>query len=158
MAFFEAPLSRQESDAGVDRIEALMRERGWGLWAVEVPGIAPFIGFVGLAVPQDMPFSPCVEVGWRLAKEHWGKGYATEGASEALRFAFAELRLPEVVSFTAVGHSRSRAVMERIGMQLDREFEHPRVPEGHSLRTHVLYRVAAKEWSEWAKEASADSV
>lgn len=143
MEHFVAPLTRADSDALVDRIEAHFAEQGWGLWAVEVPGEADFIGFIGLAAPRfEAPFTPCVEVGWRLAKEAWGHGYAPEGARAALRFAFDELHLDEVLSFTAVGNAKSRRVMEKIGMERDPadDFDHPMVPVGHPIRRHVLYR------------------
>ena len=109
-----------------------------------------FIGFTGLSVPRrTLPFSPCVEVGWRLARGFWGKGFATEAASAALRFGFGQLSLAEIVSFTAKGNQRSRAVMERIGMHnVDEDFEHPGIPEGHSLRLHCLYRISQHQWSE----------
>jgi RimJ/RimL family protein N-acetyltransferase len=144
MEHFVAPLSHAESDALVDRIEAAFEEHGWGLWAVEVPGVAEFIGFIGLAVPGfDAPFTPCVEVGWRLARSAWGHGYAPEGATEALRFAFDDLGLDEVVSFTSVGNAKSRRVMEKLGMTHDPadDFDHPRVPAGHRISRHVLYRI-----------------
>lgn len=143
MEHFPAPLSRTQSDALADGIEAHMLERGWGFWAVEIPGVAPFAGFIGLgSVSFRAHFTPCVEVAWRLAAEFWGRGYATEGATAALRFGFQSLTLPEIVSFTVPANRRSVAVMERIGMTRDprEDFEHPRLPEGHPLRRHVLYR------------------
>lgn len=143
MEHFPAPLSRAESDALVDRIKAAFDEQGWGLWAVEVPGEADFIGFIGLAIPRfEAPFTPCVEVGWRLARSAWGRGYAPEGATEALRFAFDEMGLDEVLSFTSVGNTKSRRVMEKIGLTHDptADFDHPNVPPGHRIRRHVLYR------------------
>jgi RimJ/RimL family protein N-acetyltransferase len=149
MEFFPGALSFEESDALADRIETHFREHGFGLWAVEVPGIAPFIGYVGLAVPAfQAHFTPCVEIGWRLARAYWGKGYATEAAQEELRFAFDELSLGEVVSFTVPSNIRSRRVMERLGMQHQPsdDFEHPRLPEGHRLRHHVLYRLTSEGW------------
>ena len=143
MEFFPRPLDRAESDAAVARIRDHFAARGFGLWAVEVPDVADFIGFVGLAVPRfEAHFTPCVEIGWRLAREHWGRGYATEAARAALGFGFEELALDEIVSFTAPANVRSRAVMERIGMTRSPEddFDHPTLPEGHPLRRHVLYR------------------
>jgi RimJ/RimL family protein N-acetyltransferase len=123
MQFFASCLSRDESDGMVDRIEEHFANRGFGLWAVEVPGVAPFVGFAGLSVLAAPPFSarcsPCVEIGWRLAFEHWGHGYATEAARLALGYAFGTLALSEVVSFTSVVNFRSRAVMERLGMRRD---------------------------------------
>jgi RimJ/RimL family protein N-acetyltransferase len=115
------------------------------LWAVEIPNITSFAGFIGLSVPRfEAPFTPCVEIGWRLAAEYWGLGYATEGARVVLDFAFDPLGLDEVVSFTASGNLRSRRVMEKIGMAHDPadDFDHPMLPEGHRLRRHVLYRMA----------------
>jgi RimJ/RimL family protein N-acetyltransferase len=148
MEFFPALLSSVESDALATDIRARIARRAWGFWAVEIPGAAPFIGFVGLNVPgYAIPASPCVEIGWRLAAEHWGKGYASEASRGALRVAFEVLELPEVVAFTAVGNLRSRAVMERIGMRNSEEnFEHPRVALGHPLREHVLYRMSRERW------------
>ena len=140
MEHFVAPLDRDESDAMVDRIEADFAERGWGLWAAERRDTGDFIGFIGLSVPGfEADFTPCVEVGWRLARAHWGQGFAPEGAREAVRFGFDDLGLDEIVSFTYVGNRSSRRVMEKVGMQLEREFDHPRVPEGHRIRRHVLY-------------------
>jgi RimJ/RimL family protein N-acetyltransferase len=143
MEHFPAPLSRAESDAFADRCEADMAERGWGLWAVEAPGVADFVGFVGLAVPRfEAPFLPAVEVGWRLALPWWGRGYAPEAARAALRYAWDHLGLDEVVSFTAVGNVNSRRVMVKIGLVQDPagDFDHPSLPVGHRLRRHVLYR------------------
>jgi len=144
MEFFPSVLSRAESDALAARIRAAIAERGWGLWAVEAPGVSPFAGFVGLqSPPPSLPVSPCVEIGWRLAAEHWGKGFASEAARAALGVGFERLGLHEIVSFTSVINRRSRAVMERIGMRFDGEtFEHPNVPAGSPLRTHVVYRLA----------------
>ncbi len=141
MRFFPAPMTREESDALAQRAERDIAERGWGLWAVEVEGSAPFIGFVGLAVPSfDAHFTPAVEVGWRLSREQWGNGYATEAARAATAFGFDELGLDEIVSFTSVVNKPSRRVMERLGMTHDpqEDFDHPSVSDG-PLRRHVLY-------------------
>ena len=146
MEFFRNSLSRAESDAMVDRIQKHFGEHGFGLWAIEVPDVAPFAGFAGLAVARfSAHFTPCVEVGWRLAFAHWGHGYATEAARLALDYAFGTLALPEVVSFTSVTNHRSRAVMERLGMRRDPadDFDYPALPEGHPLRRHVLYRLGS---------------
>jgi RimJ/RimL family protein N-acetyltransferase len=142
MKYFPAPLSRAESDTMAERIRTSMQQQGWGFWAIAVKGGCPFIGFVGLAIPgDDLPCSPCVEIGWRLAAEHWGQGYASEAANCALEVAFKTLNLAEVVSFTAESNHPSRRVMARIGMTFNGEtFEHPRLPPGHPLRKHVLYR------------------
>ena len=143
MEHFPSTQTREESDASVDRFEQHFDEHGVGLWAVEVTDGAPFIGFVGLSVvPFDAHFTPAVEVGWRLAREHWGHGYATEGAWAALAIAFDDVGLAAVVSFTAVANRRSRAVMERIGMAHDPadDFDHPRLARDSSILRHVLYR------------------
>jgi len=149
MEFFRSPLTRDESDALVDGIEKHFRERNYGLWAVEVPAVAPFIGFAGLHFAQfSAPFTPCVEIGWRLAYDHWGHGYATEAARLALGYGFNTLALPEIVSFTSTANQRSRAVMERLGMRRDAadDFDRPTLPEGHPLRRHVLYRLDAESY------------
>jgi RimJ/RimL family protein N-acetyltransferase len=148
MEYFPAPLPRAESEAMAERCRALIVERGWGLWAVETRHEGAFIGFVGLNTPAyELPFSPCVEVGWRLAFEHWGKGYASEAARVALTVGFERLRLEEIVSFTALGNHRSQAVMRRIGMhEAPTRFDHPRLPAGHPLRRHCLYRLSRTEW------------
>ena len=150
MEYFPSTLSRSESDASVDRIEAHFAKHGFGLWAVEIPGVTAFAGFVGPSIPAfEAHFTPCVEVGWRLAREYWGKGYATEGARAALRFGFGQLGLIEIVSFTTPAHARSRRVMERIGMQRSPadDFDHPLLPPGHPMRRHVLYRLTKTEWA-----------
>jgi RimJ/RimL family protein N-acetyltransferase len=147
MEHFPDVLSREESDGLAERIEAHFVRHGFGPWAVEVPGVAAFIGYVGLMVPRfEAPFTPCVEIGWRLARAYWGRGYATEAARAALAFGFDELHLDEIVSFTVPGNARSRRVMERLGMTHDPrdDFEHPSLAEGHPLRTHVLYRKVGK--------------
>jgi len=143
MEHFPSVLSREESDALIDSIERHVVERGFGLWAVEIPGVAPFAGFVGLSIPRfEAPFMPAVEVGWRLAHPLWGFGYATEGARAAVAFGFASLGLSEIVSFTTAGNLRSRRVMERLGMTHDPrdDFDHPALAS-HPLRRHVLYRI-----------------
>ena len=147
MRYFHDTLTREQSDAMVDRMRAVLESQGWGLWAIERQDTGELIGFTGLAVPSyDLPFNPCVEVGWRLARSSWGRGFATEAAREALRVGVDELGLSEVVSLTSVPNTRSRAVMERIGMTRDPggDFEHPAVPLGHPLRLHVLYRIRAE--------------
>jgi len=143
MEHFPSTLSRARSDATVrERVLPMFAERGLGWWAVEVADVAPFVGFVGLQEPSfEAWFTPCVEVGWRLAREHWGHGYATEAARGALAYGFDVLGLPEIVSFTVPANRRSVAVMERLGMRYDGVFDHPRLPKGSPLRTHVLYRL-----------------
>jgi RimJ/RimL family protein N-acetyltransferase/uncharacterized protein (DUF1330 family) len=159
MEFFPSPLTREQSDAMADRCEALIRERGWGFWAIELKASRSFIGFVGLHIPAaQLPFSPCTEVGWRLAFEHWGHGYATEAARAALHVGFELLALEEIVSFTTVANLRSRAVMERLGMKESGFFEHPGVPVGSPLRNHCLYRVRNARKSERAEVESLEVV
>ena len=149
MEFFPSILDRAASDAMIDRLQTKIADRGWGFWAVELKQDNQFIGFVGLQIPRaDFPFSPCVEIGWRLAFEYWGKGYATEAAEAALKVGFNRLELPEIVSFTAIENHRSSAVMERLGMnQAVETFEHPSLPVGHPLREHYLYRLSRERWN-----------
>ncbi len=144
MEFFPALMTREESDASVDRAYAHFARYGYGFWAVEIPDVCPFIGFVGLWNPTiEAHFTPCVEIGWRLAHDHWGHGYATEAATAALRYGFEVLGLSEILSMTAVINFRSRRVMEKLGMTYDEQgdFDHPRVPDGHPVKRHVLYRI-----------------
>jgi RimJ/RimL family protein N-acetyltransferase len=150
MEFFLSPLSRESSDASIDAWQSQLDSRGWSNWALELKASGELLGFTGLSIPRRvLPFSPCVEVGWRLARKHWGQGYATEAARAALEVGFARLDLREIVSFTTVGNVRSRAVMERIGMRDARQdFEYPGFPEGHPLRRHCLYRIAREEWAQ----------
>jgi RimJ/RimL family protein N-acetyltransferase len=146
MEHLPALLPRRQSDALARRSERHFAKHGFGPWAVEVPGVASFIGFVGLVVPAfEAPFTPCVEIGWRLAAEHWGQGYATEAALASARHAFDVAGVEQLVSFTTPPNVRSQAVMQRIGMTHDPvdDFDHPRFPEGHRLRRHVLYRLNA---------------
>ena len=147
--FFPSVQTYQESADSMQFIRDHFVRCGFGLWAVEVIGGAPFIGFIGLSVPSfDAPFMPCVELGYRLAFEHWGRGYATEGSRAALEFGFASAGLSEIVAMTAVGNGRSRRVMERLGMRRNPkdDFDHPNIALGHPLRRHVLYRLSAAEW------------
>jgi RimJ/RimL family protein N-acetyltransferase len=152
MEYFPATLSREESDQLAHRLRAKTEEQGWGLWAVAVPGIVDFIGYVGLKHldKSNFPahFTPAVEIGWRIAFDYWGKGYATEGARAALTYGFETLNLPEIVSFTAVQNKRSRRVMEKIGMHYNPkdDFDHPKSPEEHPLKRQVLYRLTQSEW------------
>ena len=151
MEFFRSCLSRADSDAMIDQIEKHFGEHGFGLWAIEIPDVAPFIGFAGLSWARfSAPFTPCVEVGWRLAFEHWSRGYATEAARLAIGYGFGTLALSEIVSFTSATNRRSRAVMERLGMRRDaaEDFDYPSFPEGHPLRRHVLYRLSARAMAE----------
>ncbi|MGC1201585.1 MAG: GNAT family N-acetyltransferase [Candidatus Acidiferrales bacterium] len=143
MEFMPAQLSPEESDALIARAENHFDRRGFGPFAVELLADATFIGFIGLSVPNfDAPFMPAVEIGWRLAFDCWGRGLATEGARAVANYGFEELGLDSIVSFTVPANLRSRRVMEKIGMTHDprNDFDHPRLPEGHRLRRHVLYR------------------
>jgi RimJ/RimL family protein N-acetyltransferase len=143
MKYFTAALSSAESDAFADAIEDHIAQNGWGLWAVDVPGVTSFAGFIGLSRPRfEAHFTPCVEIGWRLGPDFWGRGYATEGARAVLRFGFDTLGLREIVSFTTETNLPSRRVMERIGMTHDPadDFDHPNLSPQHVLRRHVLYR------------------
>jgi RimJ/RimL family protein N-acetyltransferase len=149
MLHFPATLTRKESDALAGRIEWHFGHYGFGLWAVEIPSVTPFAGFIGLSVPSfEAHFTPCVEVGWRLMKRHWGMGYATEGARAALQFGFERLGLEQIVSFTVPANVPSRRVMERIGMSYSEvdDFDHPLLMEGHPRRRHVLYRMTRATW------------
>jgi RimJ/RimL family protein N-acetyltransferase len=149
MEHFPATLTRAQSDALVDWIEAGIDERGFGFWAVEVAATGEFIGFTGLSVAGfSSHFTPAVEIGWRLTRSSWGHGYASEAARHALGVAFDDLGLSEVVAFTAATNVRSQAVMRRLGMSHDPadDFDHPSLEQGHRLRRHVLWRMTAGRW------------
>lgn len=150
MEFLPSVLSEEESNLLVDRIEAHFQEHRFGLYAVEIRSERRFIGFIGLSVPTfHAAFTPCVEIGWRLAGECWGQGLATEGAREIVRYAFEELQLEDLVSFTVPANVRSQRVMKKLGMTRDPkdDFDHPRLPAGHRLQRHVLYRLSRSGWS-----------
>ena len=149
MEFMPARLSREESDRFFDRIDAHWQRHGFGLCAVEHRTAGEFIGFIGLLVPQfDAPFMPSVEIGWRLAANWWDQGLATEGAREIVRYAFGPAGLEALVSFTMPANTRSRRVMEKLGMTHDPSevFDHPKLPPGHPMRRHVLYRLRRQDW------------
>lgn len=142
MRFFPKLLSATESISLIQRISALIDENGWGFWAVELKETQEFIGFIGLHnQPEQFDFSPCIEIGWRIATGHWKKGYATEGAKAALEYAFNILNKDKVVSFTATVNKPSQAVMERLGMRKVKYFNHPKLPDEHALQKHVLYEI-----------------
>lgn len=146
MRYFPATLSRAESDAMVDRIEAHFARHGFALFAAELRLTGEFIGFIGLSIPNlEAPFTPCIEIGWRLSAAHWNQGLATEGARAALYYGFETLALDEIVAFTVPANIASRRVMEKLGMTHNAadDFDHPRLPDGHPLRRHVLYRATA---------------
>jgi len=136
MEYFPSTLTKIQSDVMANNLKSLISENGWGLWVIEEKVTGLFIGFLGLHKPTyNLPFLPCIEIGWRLSHEHWGKGYATEAGQEVLK-------LEEVVSFTAVLNKRSSSLMERLGMKNTYEnFEHPALPKGDKLREHVLYKI-----------------
>jgi len=147
MRYFPKCLDRSESDALAERCHTLIEQQGWGFWALELAQTSQLMGFLGLHKPDNMPFSPCVEIGWRLGKAFWGNGYATEASHEVLKFAFQSLNLKEVVSFTTLENNRSRAVMERLGFtNTHRNFKHPALPSDHKLSEHVLYKLSHHQW------------
>ena len=148
MEYFPKLLSAEESNAMASKCQSLIDEIGWSFWAVSLKDSDAFIGFVGLNQPhQDLPFNPCVEIGWRLGKDFWGYGYATEAANACLKFAFEELKFDEVVSFTAKINKRSQRVMKRLKMKNTRKnFHHPALEATDPLAEHVLYKITRKEW------------
>ena len=145
MEFFPAILTRDQSDALIDRCDAHYREHGFTFFAAELRTTGELIGFIGIARTPMPHFAPLVEIGWRLAFGHWNRGLATEGARAALQYGFEQLKLPEIVAFTATGNVRSRRVMEKLGMMRDPadDFDHPGIPSGNPLQRHVLYRISA---------------
>jgi|SRR5580658_8780031 RimJ/RimL family protein N-acetyltransferase len=149
MEHFPDLLSAAESDALFERIHGHFDRHGFGPWAAELRESHTFLGFIGLSVPPfDAPFMPAVEVGWRLRSDYWNRGLATEGARAAMRYGFETLNLAGLVSFTVPANMRSRRVMEKLGMTHDQrdDFDHPLLPAGHPLRTHVLYRIDRDAW------------
>lgn len=148
MEFMPSLLSQEESDALIDHIKSHFREHGFGLCAVELRQEHSFMGYIGLAVPRFRAiFTPCVEIGWRLSADYWGRGLATEGAREIVRYAFGSLGVKDLVSFTVPGNGRSRRVMEKLGMTHNPadDFDHPNLPPEHRLCRHVLYRLRRTE-------------
>lgn len=151
MRYFPSVLTREQSDAFVERARQKTQSDGFCIWPIDEKQSAQFLGFVGLAIPRyqkPLPFEPCVEIGWRLDRSAWGKGYATEAAHAWLRFGVETLRLEEIVSFTARLNRRSQRVMQRLGMTYDPadNFLHPTLPDGHPLQLHVLYRLKRADW------------
>jgi len=149
MEFYPHLLDRQQSNAGAVKFKSLISKNGWGFWALESRRDQNFLGLVGLNIhAYKLPFGPCVEIGWRLARKDWGKGYATEAAIACLDFAFDELKLSEVYSFASVSNMRSRAVMERLHMEnIWRNFNHPMTPHNSPLCEHVAYKIDRQRWS-----------
>jgi RimJ/RimL family protein N-acetyltransferase len=143
MEFFPSAYDREQAERTALRLRERLDRDGWGWWVAEVKESASFAGLIELQeVPFDAPFTPAIEVGWRLAHEYWGRGYATEGARAAIEFAFSALGRAEVVALTAAVNLRSQRVMQRLGMTHDPrdDFEYPHLDAGHRLRPHVLYR------------------
>jgi RimJ/RimL family protein N-acetyltransferase len=156
--YFPTVHTPEEAAGEASRIHTGIAQRGWGAWALEIPGEVPFAGFVGLIVPAfQAHFVPAVEIGWRLSRATWGKGYATEAAEAALAFAFAQLELPEVVSMTVPANTPSQAVMRRLGLTRDAadDFDHPRVEDGHPFKRHVLYRISRQVYEQRQQEQTA---
>lgn len=142
-------LTSAETRAMIQRINHCIEQRGFGLWAVALKQSGVLIGFIGLSTPAfEAPFTPCVEIGWRLSAAHWGQGYATEGAKAALAYGFTQLLLQEIVAFTVPENQRSLRVMQQIGMQRDLQgdFAHPKFPRDHGLSRHLLYRIQRSDW------------
>jgi RimJ/RimL family protein N-acetyltransferase len=155
MEYFPRTLTRIESDAFIDQRVIELNDLGWSLWAVELTSTGEFAGFVGLTdVTIAAPFTPCIEIGWRLARRFWGVGIATEAAQCVLEFGFGPLGFHEIVSFTALENLRSQRVMQKLGMHTDvaENFDHPRVPVGHRLRRHVLYRIVPGDMTNISRE------
>jgi RimJ/RimL family protein N-acetyltransferase len=156
MRHFPSTLTLDQTKSFVAAVEAHFENEGFGLWATDLVETGEMIGFVGLSIPRfEAHFTPCVEIGWRLAHKHWGCGYAPEAAHEVLNDAFNRLKLEEIVSLTATVNSNSMRVMEKIGMKRDPadDFDHPRLDEGHHLRRHVLYRINASDFATAMKPA-----
>ena len=148
MEYFPSTVSESDSDQFIQRVTAKIAESGWGFWAVELKETNDFIGFVGLSNPASkLSFNPCTEIGWRLAKMYWGRGYATEAAQAALTFAFENLAISEVVSFTSVQNKRSQSVMKNINItDTGQNFIHPSIPLGSELQEHVLFKITRSVW------------
>jgi RimJ/RimL family protein N-acetyltransferase len=147
MEYFEKTVSLDQSLKLIEKIERGFAEHGFGWWAVEIPGVTSFAGVTGISVPEfHAHFTPCVETGWRFAFDYWNRGYATEAARAAVAFGFGTIQLDEIVAFTVPANVRSRRVMEKLGMTRnpDDDFDHPRLPEGHPLQRHVLYRLRVR--------------
>ncbi len=155
MAYYPSVLNNDESNALAHKFSSLLLNQSWGFWAVEHMDRSEFIGFVGLHKPQyHLPVSPCIEIGWRLAKEYWGNGYATEAAFASLYFAFEQLNLAQVYAFTPVANQKSWSVMQRLGMEnTQNNFKHPMIPKHHTLAEHLLYKINKQQYHITAKES-----
>ena len=148
MEYFPSTLTRAQSDALVDRIINGINVSGWGFWAAERIDTAEFIGFVGINYSADgLPFAPCVDIGWRLGRQHWGQGFATEAAHGAMAYAFTHANLDRLVSMTPLANTASERVMQKLGMiKQQKTFLHPKVAQGHLLQEHVLYDLNRDQW------------
>jgi len=150
MRYFPSVMTEEETRAQIGRAKAYIENNGWGFWALELKETGEFLGFVGLLgqdEQREIPNTPFVEIGWRLDEQHWGKGYAPEAAQAALDFAFNQLDLSEVYSFTALPNHPSQRVMEKIGMvNTKQDFDHPKLDKGHELERHCLYRITQQQW------------
>ena len=148
MKYYPRVMTTDESDVLANKIIDKMLVNGWGFWAVELREDNTFIGFVGLNEPHyELPVKPCVEIGWRLSNDHWGKGYATEAATASMDFAFKTLKLDQIYSFTSLPNTPSRAVMERLGMtNMKSNFNHPMIPKTHKLSEHFLFKIDKDVW------------
>ncbi len=148
MEYYTGTLTKLQSNKFAKKCETLINTNGWGFWAIEIKDYNEFIGFVGLHNPEaNLPFSPCTEIGWRLSKSYWGHGYATEAGNEALKFAFTQLKLSEVVSFATLKNTKSIRVMKKLNMvNTFSKFNHPDIPKGHALQEHVLYKITKSDW------------
>ena len=148
MKYYPNIFTEQKSNEFAKKCETLISNNGWGFWAVELKNSSEFIGFVGLHNPEaKLPFSPCTEIGWRISNLYWGHGYATEAGNAALKFAFEQLKLDEVISFASLKNKKSIRVMEKLNMvNTFSNFNHPSIPKGHDLQEHVLYKIIKKNW------------
>lgn len=143
MEFFPSVLTAVQSHEQLERLSNDIRRRGYGFFALERKSDGAFLGFTGISHPGfEAPFTPCIEIGWRIDKPYWGNGYATEAAIASLAYAFEWIGVKEVVSSTSIHNQRSEKVMKKIGMKKENEFNHPLLPDGHSLQKHVLYKIA----------------
>ncbi len=158
MEFFPKVKTREESASLLKNLATHIEKHGWGFWAASLLQTGEFIGLMGLEqVSFQAAFTPAVEIGWRLAFEHWGKGYATEGAKAILRYGFEKLHLKEIVSTSVQNNTRSRSVMGKIGLRYDPQddFDHPKLPTEDPKRRHVLYRLKINEWQNASRNTAA---
>lgn len=149
MEFMPKTLRREESNQAAERIQAHFKSHNFGLWAIELKSTHQFIGFVGLSIPTfESHFTPCVEIAWRLGKDFWGKGFATEAAKKSLEIGFTTFNLNEILAFTVLANLRSIGIMKKLGMKTNplENFDHPKLPENSPLKKHVLYRINKLEW------------